>query len=124
VPIYDYDCTSCGRRIEVFHGIHAPGPGTCEVCGGTMRKAMSPPAIVFKGSGWAKVDARSGSAARPAASSKPDVGGADAPGGTGAEGGDAKGGEAKGGSGQGGSIAAPSGATGSTGTGSSAADGS
>jgi hypothetical protein len=25
-----------------------------------MRKALSPPAIVFKGSGWAKVDARAG----------------------------------------------------------------
>lgn len=59
MPRYDYACTSCGRTIEVLHGINATGPTTCEVCGGPMRKQMSAPAIHFKGSGWAKKDARS-----------------------------------------------------------------
>lgn len=61
MPIYDYVCTQCGQRVEVIHGIHDAGPQSCDRCGGPMRKALSPPAIVFKGSGWAKVDARGGS---------------------------------------------------------------
>jgi putative FmdB family regulatory protein len=59
MPVYDYRCADCGREVEVSHGIHAAGPSTCESCGGPMRKALSAPAIHFKGSGWAKKDARS-----------------------------------------------------------------
>lgn len=60
MPIYDYVCVACGRRVEVVHGMDAPGPASCEVCDGSMRKALSLPAIVFKGAGWAKMDARTG----------------------------------------------------------------
>jgi putative FmdB family regulatory protein len=72
VPTYDYRCTACGREIEVVHGIHAAGPSSCEVCGGAMRKALSPPAIHFRGGGWAKKDAKAASASKaPTASSAP-----------------------------------------------------
>jgi putative FmdB family regulatory protein len=57
VPVYEYVCTSCGERIDVRHSIASDGPTTCELCGGRMRKALSAPAIHFKGSGWAKKDA-------------------------------------------------------------------
>jgi putative FmdB family regulatory protein len=57
VPIYEYVCVDCGRRFEAIHAIHAPAPVACEVCGGALRKAISSPAIVFKGTGWAKKDA-------------------------------------------------------------------
>jgi putative FmdB family regulatory protein len=59
MPIYDYRCIACAHEIEVVHAIAAAGPSVCEVCGGAMRKAMSAPAIHFKGSGWAKKDAQS-----------------------------------------------------------------
>ena len=59
MPLYDYRCTECGREVEVMHGINDRGPESCQHCGGTMRKALSPPAIHFKGSGWAKKDAAS-----------------------------------------------------------------
>jgi putative FmdB family regulatory protein len=59
MPLYDYRCTSCGREVEVMHSIHDQGPETCAACGGTMHKVLSPPAIHFKGSGWAKKDAAS-----------------------------------------------------------------
>jgi putative FmdB family regulatory protein len=62
MPLYDYACQQCGHAIEVMHGVNDTGPGTCDRCGGAMRKLLSTPAIVFKGSGWAKKDARS---ARP-----------------------------------------------------------
>lgn len=67
MPIYEYVCAACGQRIEVIHSVHAAGPATCEACGGAMRKALSAPAIHFKGSGWAKKDATSSK--KPAASS-------------------------------------------------------
>lgn len=68
MPLYDYQCQNCGHTLEVMHGVNDSGPPTCERCGGQMRKLLSPPAIVFKGSGWAKKDARSSS--RPAATTK------------------------------------------------------
>jgi putative FmdB family regulatory protein len=77
MPTYDYRCTRCGQQIEVMHSIHQPGPETCTACGGAMRKALSTPAIHFKGSGWAKKDAATsaskaasagGAAASPATS--------------------------------------------------------
>ena len=69
MPIYDYVCSQCGHRIEVMHGIHAEGPRTCEVCGGALKKALSPPAIVFRGTGWAKKERASASRKAAAASS-------------------------------------------------------
>ena len=78
MPTYDYRCTDCGLEVEVTHGIHASGPSTCTACGGAMRKALSTPAIHFKGSGWAKKDAR--------AAAKPATAGAASPAGKEAEG--------------------------------------
>lgn len=63
MPTYDYTCAACGHRFEVVHGVHGDGPETCPNCGsGPVRKAFAPPTVVFKGSGWAKVDRRSTSA--------------------------------------------------------------
>ncbi len=59
MPIYDYVCESCGHVMEVVHGINAPGPTECPECGGTLAKAFAPPAIHFRGSGWAKKDRKS-----------------------------------------------------------------
>ena len=58
MPIYDYLCSNCGERTEVIHGITAPGPRFCPVCGAedTLRKAFVAPTVHFKGSGWAKKD--------------------------------------------------------------------
>jgi putative FmdB family regulatory protein len=66
MPIYDYLCSSCGQTTEVIHGIDAPAPRFCPACGaeGTLRKAFAPPAVLFKGSGWAKKDRSSSSATR------------------------------------------------------------
>ncbi len=58
MPIYDYVCTSCGHRFEVLRGLNESGPHVCPECGGPVNRAFAPPTIVFKGSGWAKVDRR------------------------------------------------------------------
>ena len=71
MPIYDYLCSNCGQTTEVIHGIDAPGPRFCPACGaeGTLRKAFVAPTVHFKGSGWAKKDRSSSSAARAKAGS-------------------------------------------------------
>jgi putative FmdB family regulatory protein len=59
MPAYDYDCAACGRRFEVIHGVHAEEPTACPLCGkGPVRKAISAPAVHYKGSGWAKKERR------------------------------------------------------------------
>jgi putative FmdB family regulatory protein len=59
MPLYDYQCAACRRRFEVVHGVHADGPTTCPLCGkGPVRKAISAPAVHYKGSGWAKKERR------------------------------------------------------------------
>jgi putative FmdB family regulatory protein len=61
MPLYDYDCAACGRRFEVIHGVHADSPTTCPLCGkGPVRKAITAPAVHYKGSGWAKKERRAG----------------------------------------------------------------
>ncbi len=58
MPIYDYVCTACRHRFEVFHGLNEAGPHQCPVCGSPVSRVFAPPTIVFKGSGWAKLDRR------------------------------------------------------------------
>lgn len=81
MPIYEYVCTACSHQLEVIHGVNDPGPGVCPNCGveGGLKKAFAPPAIVFKGSGWAKKD-RAGSSSR--VSSKTESGSSSGPEGT------------------------------------------
>jgi putative FmdB family regulatory protein len=61
MPTYEYECTSCGRHIEVFQRITEEPLRTCEACGGQLRKVFHPAGIVFKGSGFYATDSRSSS---------------------------------------------------------------
>jgi len=69
MPVYEYGCRACGHKTDILHGIHESGPHFCPECGaeGTMRKGIAAPAIVFKGSGWAKKDRGSASRTKAAA---------------------------------------------------------
>ncbi len=89
MPIYDYVCTSCRHRFEVFHGLNETGPHQCPLCGSPVTRVFAPPAIVFKGSGWAKVDRRYSGApskkpAEPGATKGSDGGSKESPASTGA----------------------------------------
>ena len=77
MPIYDYSCTACRHLVEVIHGINEAGPRFCPNCGveGTMRKGFSPPAVHFKGSGWAKKDRSTTSSPSRNSSTKSSSGG-------------------------------------------------
>jgi putative FmdB family regulatory protein len=65
MPLYDYECAACGRRFEVFHGVHAEGPTSCPLCGkGPVRKAITAAAVHYRGSGWAKKERRTAAASK------------------------------------------------------------
>ena len=52
MPIYEYDCDSCGKRTEAIQRLGERPLRICPHCGGKLKKAFSAPAIQFKGSGW------------------------------------------------------------------------
>ena len=52
MPIYEYQCTSCAHRFEVKQSIKDEPIKECVRCGKEVTKLISPPAIMFKGSGW------------------------------------------------------------------------
>ncbi|HKY34255.1 MAG TPA: FmdB family zinc ribbon protein [Candidatus Polarisedimenticolia bacterium] len=56
MPLYEYECTRCGKRVEVIQKFSDPALTRCSACKGALRKLLSAPAIQFKGSGWYVTD--------------------------------------------------------------------
>jgi putative FmdB family regulatory protein len=56
MPIYEYKCPN-GHLFEVFHGMSAPGPDACEICGASpLQRVLHPVAVHYKGSGFYATD--------------------------------------------------------------------
>jgi putative FmdB family regulatory protein len=56
MPLYEYQCDSCGRRFEVIQKFSDALIETCSSCGGQVHKLQSAPAFQFKGTGWYVTD--------------------------------------------------------------------
>jgi putative FmdB family regulatory protein len=56
MPLYEYQCSACGRRFERIQKFSDPPMEVCPVCGGSVHKLVSSPAFQFKGSGWYVTD--------------------------------------------------------------------
>ena len=56
MPVYEYQCESCGKRLEKIQKFSDPPLTQCEVCGGPLKKVLSAPALIFKGTGWYVTD--------------------------------------------------------------------
>ena len=70
MPIYEYECPSCGK-FEVMQKITAEPLTTCETCGKPVHKLISATNFALKGTGWyatdyAKKDNGGGKAAKKA----------------------------------------------------------
>jgi putative FmdB family regulatory protein len=53
MPLYEYQCESCGHRFEVIQKFSDNLVSVCPNCGkGPVVKLLSSPAIQFKGSGF------------------------------------------------------------------------
>ncbi len=68
MPVYEYQCKSCGRELEVQQRMSDPELTTCEACGGQLERLISRTAFQLKGGGWYK-DLYS--SAKPGSSSSP-----------------------------------------------------
>lgn len=86
MPIYEYECHSCGRRHEIMQRYSDLPLTICPACGGMMKKLISNTSFVLKGTGWYKTDYAStkqasggekgngsGQGKKPEAETKPDT---------------------------------------------------
>jgi putative FmdB family regulatory protein len=56
MPLYEYECSKCHKKIEIIQKVWEKAPEKCPYCGGVLKKLLSTPAIKFKGSGWYVTD--------------------------------------------------------------------
>lgn len=65
MPIYDYQCSSCGHKAEVMRKISAASTEVCPECGKeTFAKQVSAPSFQLTGSGWYATDFKGGNSAK------------------------------------------------------------
>ena len=60
MPIYEYECTECGKRHEIMQKITDKPLTDCSECGGKMKKVISSTSFVLKGTGWYATDYAAG----------------------------------------------------------------
>ena len=53
MPLYEFECDSCGQRVEVLQKYEDPAP-VCEQCAYEMKKLVSRTSFTLEGGGWAK----------------------------------------------------------------------
>jgi putative FmdB family regulatory protein len=57
MPIYEYECESCGHRLEAIQKMSDPALTDCPTCGKvTLKKLISAAGFQLKGSGWYATD--------------------------------------------------------------------
>ena len=56
MPIYEYECESCGEVIEDWQKFSDDPLSTCKSCGGKLHKLISHSSFHLKGSGWYVTD--------------------------------------------------------------------
>jgi putative FmdB family regulatory protein len=60
MPIYEYECLTCGTTFEKRQSFSEPAKADCPNGHSETRRLISSPAIVFKGSGFYVNDSRNG----------------------------------------------------------------
>ena len=56
MPLYDYDCLSCGRIFELRQSFDSAPEGVCPTCQGQGRRKFHAVPIIYKGSGFYTTD--------------------------------------------------------------------
>ena len=65
MPIYTYECQSCGSSLDRRQSFSDEPLKTHDDCGGALRRVIYPAGIVFKGSGFYNTDYKNGTSAKP-----------------------------------------------------------
>ena len=61
MPIYEYECGSCGERSEVLQKLSDAPLSECPECGeASLRKLLSAPQFRLSGGGWYETDFKTG----------------------------------------------------------------
>ncbi len=58
MPVYEYECESCGVRFEHLQRMVDAPLKNCPECGGHIHRVMQPVGVIFKGSGFYVTDNR------------------------------------------------------------------
>ncbi|MFC1937036.1 FmdB family zinc ribbon protein [Chloroflexota bacterium] len=72
MPIYEYECASCGHCFEKKQRFGAEPVRVCPECQGRAERVIRAVPIIFKGSGFYVTDNRKGSEFKPAGKKKPE----------------------------------------------------
>jgi len=56
MPIYEYICSDCGKRFEIFQRISDNPLRECKFCKGKLNKLISNCSFQLKGTGWYATD--------------------------------------------------------------------
>jgi putative FmdB family regulatory protein len=57
MPIYEFECSSCGERFDRLQKLSDPDPDSCPNCGATgVRRRLTAPSFRLAGSGWYETD--------------------------------------------------------------------
>ncbi|MGD0231286.1 MAG: FmdB family zinc ribbon protein [Syntrophorhabdales bacterium] len=59
MPIYEYECQSCGKVFEVFQKISDEPLKECRFCKGVVNRLISMCSFQLKGTGWYVTDYKS-----------------------------------------------------------------
>lgn len=67
MPIYEYQCKSCGMKKDFLRKISDPPLTTCPECGKeSLQKMLTAAGFQLKGTGWYATDFKGGPASKPA----------------------------------------------------------
>lgn len=69
MPNYEYECTECAKRFEIWQSVGESAP-PCPECGSAVRKVFHPIRTIYKGSGFYITDSRSESSTKSSTSSE------------------------------------------------------
>jgi putative FmdB family regulatory protein len=58
MPVYLYECESCGERFEAKQSFADTPLTVCPTCEGSIHRVIQPVGVVFKGSGFYVTDSR------------------------------------------------------------------
>lgn len=57
MPIYEFECLSCGQRFDRLQKMSDPDPTDCPSCGAAqVKRALTAAAFRLKGGGWYETD--------------------------------------------------------------------
>ncbi|MEQ1947839.1 MAG: FmdB family zinc ribbon protein [Bryobacteraceae bacterium] len=56
MPLYEYQCSKCGKTFELMRKFSDPQVTIHEECGGAVEQLLSAPAFQLKGTGWYVTD--------------------------------------------------------------------